>query len=78
VVDFIDTYPGQPEIVVTEDGYRVWNLWTEPSIKPREAQQVPSKQALEDAVTADPVRFVAGREREARGDRRLLAALEAH
>lgn len=34
VVDFWDTYPGKPRIVELEYGKRVFNLWTEPRVKP--------------------------------------------
>lgn len=34
VVDFQDTYPGKGRVVTLEDGSRVFNLWSEPRIKP--------------------------------------------
>jgi hypothetical protein len=32
VVDFMDTYPGQGDIVDLPDGNRVWNLWSKPGV----------------------------------------------
>jgi hypothetical protein len=43
IADFMDTYPGQDEIVVLPGGERVWNLWSKPGVRPTKPEnyQVP-------------------------------------
>ena len=50
LVDFMDTYPRDDEIVVLPDGNRVWNLWSKPGVRPTKPENYQEPRWFLDVV----------------------------